>query len=170
MNELGSSRAANHLHIILGRDRRDVWEGLHKLLVEQLRGDDADEGHVIRFAEGLTPLQFLEEKTDGTGVKDSAAFQRPGRKNFAQIIRRLAVVKALVDRGAVGTLAALRDGFRQEAFGHLPQKKFLREPIDFPLRWNAVRELEEPDIQERKTSLNGLRHAHSVPLRGEQVL
>ena len=53
--------------------------------------------------------------------------------------------------------------------GHPLEKELLVQPGDLVARLKVVAELHHPGVQERESTLHGVRHQHPVPLRGDQV-
>ena len=66
--------------IIAPGQRLGALEILQKLAIEELRGNDAGEGHVVRFAKGLPLIDFGHQLGNGVGMKEAGFAEQPSPK------------------------------------------------------------------------------------------
>ena len=160
------------------RSRRIAsWTGLRSCVDEpvheELRGEDAHEGHVVPEADRLAAPHLGDQLADRLRLEQAGAPQPLGARAAPRRRRSRRVLagrrSSLLGR-AIRLLRCARDA--RAAPGRRPQRLsicFSSQALHLQPRRERGGELHHAVVEEREAALDGVRHRHAVALRRQDV-
>jgi hypothetical protein len=143
---------------------------MDKAMVQQLRREDADQGHVVHFAQVRLLLSLAHQPGNSAGFEEATLPQGPFREQLLDIVGRASIEETAVDGSAIWLFGPSPDVRWYQPSPQLLEQPFLRQSAQFQVGWQVVAEFHNSMVEEGKAPLYRVGHGHAVPLGGEKIL
>src|SRR5687767_15056154 len=141
-----------------------------ELLVPQLCGQNSDERLIFQKAERPAGPATAHQSGDRVGVEPTEILECCCVQQRIAVLGRLTVIEKCTDiRSAIRLLAAFRQRIRQMFLRPTVQNVFFLHAAQTRASGQCGRKREKPMIEEWESTLDAVRHTHTISLRAQQI-
>src|SRR5580658_687338 len=146
-----------------------AFEVIYELADQKLRGDDADQSHIVLDADGGALLKFCLEHRHRGRIENAVAPNLLGGKEGLYVLARGRLEKTAGFRRSIGLLMALDNRWWNETGRTAFQEVLFIQHFHFQRDWQPGGKFDYPMVQEGEPAFDGVCHGHAVALRRQDV-